>query len=443
VLGWALALSGAACDGRATPAVAARPPIVLITADGLRADHVGRLGGLPGLTPHLDRFLAGADLAGAAVAASSDPAPASLSLQTGLLPSQLRLGPDLALPQERETLAEALARIGYRTVAFVGGSWADPRKGHGAGFGAWRDLGPGRDALRFLRQLDDGPVFVWIDLDVPAPPLRLYPALASRWRALGRPVDVESLPARVGSAEIAEALARPGGPSRSERETWSSLFCLNVARADMRIGELLEALEASGAGSSAIVVVASTRGENAGDAVATDSRAATRGWIEVPLGIRFGAGQQPRSDEPGRGLLAIPAVHATLVEAAGGTPLPATVPVLRRASQAVLSELSTAAGQPALSLVSLAESGREQVVAFGDYDALGEAADGAAAAPRLEGWLWLDGRETPLPAARTADLGRELSHTWRVLRGDAPRAPRPLRLETPASRLAAGRRDVD
>ena len=294
-LALAIPASGVGCRGERSAApsrlAAKAPPIVLLTADGLRADVVEALGGLPGLTPHLDRFLEQADWAGRAVAASSDAVAGGLSLQTGLLPSQHgafhRDSP--ALAPERRTLAEALSAVGYRTVAFVGSAWLSAEQGHAAGFETWQALGPGRDAVSFLRELPDEPIFVWIDLDVPAPPLRAYPALRSRLDALGDRVALGELPSRIGAGEV-EAACRRSEPLEEEtRRTWLALYALNVARADVRLGELLEALAASPAAEHAVVAIASAHGQQLGEAPRAEAPGhLRRRWLEVPLAVRLG-----------------------------------------------------------------------------------------------------------------------------------------------------------
>ena len=61
-------------------------PIVLVTIDTLRADVVGGLGGVKGLTPNLDALIEEATWAGRAVAASSWTVPSMASIFTGLQP---------------------------------------------------------------------------------------------------------------------------------------------------------------------------------------------------------------------------------------------------------------------------------------------------------------------------------------------------------------------
>ncbi|HUP23511.1 MAG TPA: hypothetical protein VNB06_11285 [Thermoanaerobaculia bacterium] len=401
------------------------PPIVWISLDGLRADVVEELGGLPGLTPNLDRFLASAEVAGSAIAASTDPIAAAMSAFTGLLPSQHgalhRETP--ALADARETLAEALAGGGYRTIAFVGGTRVSAAHGHAAGFEEWRGLGPGREALRFLRQLADEPTFVWIDLDLPGPPLRHYPALVPRLEALGDRVAAEGLPERVGTVELADAVRGSQVLSDEVRRRWFSLYCLNVARADLRLGELLDALAASPAGARAVVAVVSARGEEVGDQPEGEpSGALRRRWLEVPLGLRLGGSLRAAAEARNPGLLAVARLHASLVEAAGGVALPGTATSFWSSVDGALSERWTPSGELELSWTSSVGDGEVDQVVVDD----GFGLDAAPSEPRREvGWRWLPSAERLLSEQEVAPLERELRERWQSLIGDSPpRKPR-------------------
>lgn len=423
----ALAASVVGCHSESTkdPSSlgAKAPPVVLLTADGLRADVVGGLGGLPGLTPNLDRFLEQADWGGRAVAASTDAVAAGLSLQTGLLPSQHGAfhHESPALAPERRTLAEALSAVGYRTVAFVGSAWLSAEQGHAAGFDTWQALGPGRDAVSFLRELPNEPIFVWIDLDVPAPPLRAYPALRSRLDALGDRVAQGDLPSRIGAAEV-EAAVRQGGPLDEEtRRAWLALYALNVARADVRLGELLEALDASPAAERAVVAIASAHGQQLGEA----SRAEPPGhlrrlWLEVPLAVRLrGSDRAGVEAESPPGILAVTRLHATLVEAVGAVAVPAAAPSLWQRSESTLSELWAPDGLHEVSWLSTAGSSKNgdaasvQVAWRGFADATPDTGEATTT------WSWPASGEASL-AEHDERLGGGLRRQWLAAVGDAP-----------------------
>src|SRR5262249_6233550 len=105
------------CTGRPR-----RPPVLLITLHGLRADVVDVLrpgAPVPPLTPHLDAFARQASWSGRAIAASSASAPALAALFTGLRPWQTQVlydGTPLSL--RFPTLPSALGDAGYTSAGF-------------------------------------------------------------------------------------------------------------------------------------------------------------------------------------------------------------------------------------------------------------------------------------------------------------------------------------
>ena len=156
-----------------------RPPVVLLTVDTLRRDHVSIYGDAPRETPGIDRI-------GREGAVILDPvAPFGRTTQsvgtflTGLHP--LRHGADglgMRLPDRVTTLAEAFRAAGYRTAAFVTNVSLRPGLGFDQGFDLYSNprqrwggdsaatvvdeaLAWARDAARG----EDGrPVFLWVHL---------------------------------------------------------------------------------------------------------------------------------------------------------------------------------------------------------------------------------------------------------------------------------------
>ena len=98
------------------------PPknIVLVTIDTLRADHLGIYGYPRSVSPFLDDLAADSVVFDAAFSSSSHTAPSHASLFTSLQPAQHRLLVNgERLDDQLLTLAELLARQGYRTAAFT------------------------------------------------------------------------------------------------------------------------------------------------------------------------------------------------------------------------------------------------------------------------------------------------------------------------------------
>ena len=183
------------------------PPVrrvVLVVVDTLRADAVGIWGGTAE-TPNLDRLAAEGVRFAAARSHAPITGPSHASLFTSRFPSETgvrtngdRLGPEL------ETWAEALARQGFDTAAFVSLGVLKREFGFGRGFAAytdhfgldwWRtadDLN--RDVLPWVQSAAE-PFFLWVHYSDPhepyAPPGRDYPRV--RLTEDGR--DLGSLPA--------------------------------------------------------------------------------------------------------------------------------------------------------------------------------------------------------------------------------------------------------
>lgn len=144
----AVAACGAlASDGRTTPdRVDPRRSVVLVLVDTLRADHVGVAGhAARGATPSLDRLARqGAWFRDAHSAAPWTP-PSARSLLTGVDPAVHGLDRDAAeyatripgLPEGLLTLAQLLARGGYRTCAVTGGGGVSRSYELDRGFASW------------------------------------------------------------------------------------------------------------------------------------------------------------------------------------------------------------------------------------------------------------------------------------------------------------------
>jgi hypothetical protein len=354
-LGLALFLLLAGCRHLQTSTAPAHEgPIVLITFDSLRADAVGALGGEPGLTPNLDALVRQADWSGRGIASSSWGAPSMASLFTGLRPWQHQvLRAEDRLAPALLTLPEALQAQGYETFGFSGEPMYSRETGYDQGFGLLGSLGKGTEAAKRLKTLGSGQRFVWIHFSEPQAPYYRRPKLAAR---LG--VQDLDLPFRVLPHQLAPFFdpAVPLPPALRQR--FRTMYRLNVAWADDRLGRLLAALRASGQWDRTLLVVTSTHGEEFGEkGQILNGGNLGRQLLEVPFLVKLPAGF---GDEDGGREIAVPRdrrvatarLWATLVEAAGGRVPPAQAPSLfRKAPEAVLSELYLTNGTNRFSLV--------------------------------------------------------------------------------------------
>ena len=140
--------SGRPLDLPATGAAGAGsgPPVILIVADTLRADHLPTYGYPRNTAPHLDALARQAHVFERCTSPSSWTVPAHASLFTGRFPRShgAHLSPErsterLGLPRELDTLAESLEAAGYRTFGAAANPWLRAGSGFEQGFEVWDD----------------------------------------------------------------------------------------------------------------------------------------------------------------------------------------------------------------------------------------------------------------------------------------------------------------
>lgn len=113
--------------------------VVLVVVDGLRPDHLGAFGYARATSPWLDEALKSAAVAEQAVCHANWTLPSFCSLLASRYPTAHGVfRPDDRLGRRDETLAETLRGRGFRTAAFVGGTFLDPQFGLDRGFEVYR-----------------------------------------------------------------------------------------------------------------------------------------------------------------------------------------------------------------------------------------------------------------------------------------------------------------
>ena len=183
-----LLLAGAAAFAAGCPS--SRPPranLLLITVDSLRADRVGYAGHAGAKTPAIDGLAARGTTFTMAFSPAPEAVPSLASLHTGRYPSShgLLTERDGALPEDAETLAESLAREGYRTGAVAGAITLHEKYGLDQGFSSYEadfsetprpsvipDAGFTANrvadfALGFLESARHEPFFLWVNFHDP------------------------------------------------------------------------------------------------------------------------------------------------------------------------------------------------------------------------------------------------------------------------------------
>ena len=129
VLVWAVT------DSARLPAQTLQPPVILISVDTLRADHLGCYGYRAQPTPYIDRLASGGTLFSQASAQAPLTLPSHVSLFTSRYPFRMQIKDNgEQLSPGAVTLATQFKHMGYRTAAFVGGFPLDRRFGLAQGF---------------------------------------------------------------------------------------------------------------------------------------------------------------------------------------------------------------------------------------------------------------------------------------------------------------------
>lgn len=247
----ALALAALAGCNRSGDAARDTPlfrgaPVILISIDTLRADHLPAYGYEGVRTPHIDALRADGILFRNAYAQVPLTLPSHASLMTGTLPAENgvrdNLGYRLA-PRDGATLPQALRANGYATGAAVSAYVLRGETGMGALFDAY----------------DDGIAFqAGTELGAIQRPGAATAAIASRWIA------------QQGTKPFFYFLHlfephTPYAPPEPFRSAAASAYDGEIAHTDSILGSFLDSLKASGVYDRAIIVLLSDHGEGLGD----------------------------------------------------------------------------------------------------------------------------------------------------------------------------------
>lgn len=234
---------GAAC--RATPVTYPDAPVVLVSIDTLRSDHLPAYGYAGVRTPHLDRFRKDAVLFANAWSPSPMTLPSHVSMLTGLLPPEHGVRNNVGYVfdgKAHPSLPTVFAELGHATGAAVSSYVLRHETGLGALFGFYEDSLDARHGLEFaemqrpggvtlrraakwLGERGAGPFFFFFHLYEPHVPYEP----PEPYRGFAHPYDGE------------------------------------IAAADAVVGELLDYLRARGLYDRSIVIVTSDHGEGLGD----------------------------------------------------------------------------------------------------------------------------------------------------------------------------------
>jgi arylsulfatase len=334
----ALLLAGLGCT-------AAPPPLalgLLITADTLRADHLGAYGSDRDLTPNLDKLARESLVFSNAYATAPFTLPSIASLMTGRYPEDLGIWSNESRVQHAaSTLATALREGGWRTRAVVGNWILRGESGLSAGFERYDDAFPQRESTRgwperiaedltdgLLRALDECTAgetprcFVWGHFQDPHGPYTPPGNLRDRYLPLERrrPGGTAQLPLRSDNRGYGGI---PDYQFLGEREVafYRAGYDAEIRYMDREIGRLIDAVERRGLMEQSLIVFAADHGEALGE----DDYWFAHGdhlmepLVRVPLLIRMrGTAARQRDD-----VVSLVDVHPTLLGRATGISPPA------------------------------------------------------------------------------------------------------------------------
>ena len=264
--------------GAATPSAAptaARPNVIFIVVDALRADHVSAYGYERPTTPYLDSFVVGGVRFERATSPSSWTFPSNAAMLTARMPSRIRMSDWGSLrakvPGEEVMLAELLRAGGYETIGFVNNYYLDAQFGMDQGFDHYErlvksEMAGDLNAMAFdwlsanPAAGDNQPLFLfmyyydphsWYD---PPPP---YDTLYDSTYTGPLTPEVYQHGQKVVSGEIV--------PTPRDVEHLIALYDGEITYWDYQLAHLLARLDGDGLLDNALVVITSDHGQMFGE----------------------------------------------------------------------------------------------------------------------------------------------------------------------------------
>ena len=322
----------------APAAPAARPHVLLISIDTLRADHLSLQGSARATSPRIDRWARERGVVfEEAMAQAPWTLPSHVSILTGLDPLHHGVNVDAAAARYRsfDNLPLLLARNGYRTDAVTGGGFVHPSFGFALGFDRYHFWPADRDSHtelafgidRVLELFDEdaaSPRFVFLHTYEVHPPNRARQPFFGEMSALRADLEVVGRP---GEPSIENGFV--GQPSLGVRSSESSpveplspdlerlpadVYDSSIAYMDSEVGRLLDGLAARGLTDNLLVVFTSDHGESLGEAGRWSHGHLDGPNLHVPLVVALpgGRGAGRRVAELVRSIDILPTILAEL-----------------------------------------------------------------------------------------------------------------------------------
>jgi arylsulfatase A-like enzyme len=296
VAGLVAALVHSGCE-RPEPERSARPNILLLTVDTLRADHLRGYGYHRDTMPAIEAFADTAAIFEAAVVPRGTTRPSYASMLTGMYPFRHGVrSNETRLHEDLETLPEALKKLGYHTAGFVSNFvLVGELSGFDQGFDLYDDFvqereGAGRTNYERTAANTIGAIMEWLEAGPPEP-FFLFVNLIDphgpyhppqRYRQLYRSDEVRLLDRRAipdyqfleGSLDFHDYVDR---------------YDAEIRYADEALGVLIDELKRTKLWDDALVIFTADHGESLGEHEIYFEHSAYT-WeetVRVPLMIRL------------------------------------------------------------------------------------------------------------------------------------------------------------
>jgi arylsulfatase A-like enzyme len=295
------------------PEPTARPNVIVLVLDTLRADRLGTYGAKRA-TPFLDRLAATSLVYERAYAPSSWTVPAIASLFLAQYPSEHRLATvNAVLPEHALTLGEALRDAGYLGGGFSANVEITADAGFGQGFDRFETVfrppkddatSVNRAALAWLDEVRDRaqPIFLYLQYMEPHAPYRVHERITATDPAPTAEGD-GTLAARVnaGAFELrqGEPLPKTWQFTPAERARLAALYDGEVAYLDTAIEALFAELDRRGLLAGSLIAITADHGEQLGEHnMYSHGNTLFEQTIHVPLIVRLPDGAPGRMPEP-------------------------------------------------------------------------------------------------------------------------------------------------
>jgi arylsulfatase A-like enzyme len=268
---------------------AANAPVILISIDTLRADHLGAYGYRKILTPHIDAFAAGGTLFAHAESQIPLTLPSHTSLFTSAYPFENRVEENgERVPPSAVTLAGILRDHGYKTAAFMGTCLLNREMGLDRGFDVY-------DSPFHLESgAAENPYSVRVRRDG-----ALVIRAARQWLDANRGQTVFAF---LHFFDLHSPYSAPAAAGRSG----TAAYDVELLYLDQLMGRLRDALQAGGWWDRSLVILLSDHGESLGEhGESSHGYFIYESTLHVPLMIHWPAasGEHPTQIAQAAGLM--------------------------------------------------------------------------------------------------------------------------------------------